>query len=58
MPPSEKQSSPTAGTLREEPERDEVVDDLDEALEVIPYTYSITPELCTDFLIDWGLLKE
>jgi len=42
MPPSEELSSMTAGTLREEPERDEAVDDLDEALEVIPYTYSIT----------------
>src|SRR2546425_11926001 len=42
MPPSEEQTSPTAATLREEPERDELVDDLDEALEVIPYTYSIT----------------
>jgi hypothetical protein len=39
---SKKKSAPSATTLDTKLEPEEMVDDLDEALEVIPYTYSIT----------------
>src|ERR1039457_3505323 len=41
--PRQKKRSATRGPAQDtEPENEEMVDDLDEALEVIPYTYSIT----------------
>lgn len=42
MATHKKQSTLSAATPGAEPEVEELVDDLDEALEVIPYTYSIT----------------
>lgn len=43
MPTPRKKSRPAAAVaVRTEPEPEEAVDDLDEVLEVIPYTYSIT----------------
>jgi hypothetical protein len=42
MPPPEKKAAARAVASHAEPEPDEIVEDLDEALEVIQYTYSIT----------------
>ena len=42
MPTPRKKSAPSTVTSHAETEPEEIVDDLDEASEVIPYTYSIT----------------
>lgn len=42
MPTPKKKAAPGAAASQPEPEPDVIVEDLDEALEVIPYTYSIT----------------
>lgn len=42
MSTPKKKSAPSTATSHTDPEPEEMVDDLDEALEVIPFTYSIT----------------